>query len=242
MLTLAATSCYALAPEARASNQTGRQKSLVADPNCGTLNDLAKRVDACAKPLMDLLQGTVEKWPRNEEDAATLCNSFAASERCIRETSRKCAKGIHKTITSTLANSIQRARKRECGKGKATAIVKTTTCIEKNQDTVHVWMNNVTSRLLAIETQTTDATKMINALCCIVRDIESEIKAILSPLCYQESQMVVRLYRSVLEDVIELICRNPKCDGYLKPYKVKVTSDFNGMISILLRIVFSLDI
>lgn len=229
---------------ASSSNNTSATTKLQKQPqdsNCGTLNDVSKRVEICAKPLMDLLQGTVEKWPRSEEDAMKLCESYAGSERCIRETARKCTKGLPKSILSALAQSVQRARKRECGRTKAAGIVRTTMCIEKHQDVVHNWMNNVTARLSAIELQEKSPDRRINAACCIVRDIEIELKATLDPFCPAESGLINRLYRIVMEDVIELICSNPKCKDYLKGYTVTKSRGFDGFISIILRIVFSLD-
>lgn len=208
---------------------------------CGNSNDLAKRVEVCAKPLMDLLQGTIEKWPRTNEDAMELCSSFQAAERCIRESSRKCGKGIQKTIISTLAHSIARARKRECSRAKAPAIVKTTMCLEKNQNIIQDWMSNVTGRLSAVELQTQGGDKKVNAVCCMVNDIDFEIKQMLNPLCPSEGELVSRLYRAILEDVVEIVCRNPKCNNYLKGYKITKYPDFGALISILLRIVFSLD-
>lgn len=227
----------------RSTNATARLQKhpQSSDGACGSVNDLAKRVEVCAKPLMDMLQGTVEKWPRTDEDAMTLCDSFLGSERCIRDTSRKCGRGIQKTIISTLANSITRARKRECSRSKASSIVKTTMCLEKNQDVIHNWMSNVTGRLSAIELQTREGEKKINGVCCMVRDIEVEIRLILDPVCPTEGGLISRLYRAVLEDVIEIICRRPKCDDFLSGYRITNNPDFGGLISILLRIVFSLD-
>jgi len=44
---------------------------------CGTFNDLAKRVDTCAKPLLDILAGTLEKWPETDDDAMKLCDDVS---------------------------------------------------------------------------------------------------------------------------------------------------------------------
>lgn len=110
------------------SAQNSRQNPTKQGANitCGTEDDLALRVQICAKPLMDILEGTIEKWPRNEQDAGDLCNSvsffnpaesfdcgcnsltalyfsqkFANAEKCIRKESRLCATGLHKTILSS---------------------------------------------------------------------------------------------------------------------------------------------
>lgn len=45
--------------------------------NCGTTDDLAQRIEICAKPVLDLVQGTLEKWPKNINDARDLCVSVS---------------------------------------------------------------------------------------------------------------------------------------------------------------------
>lgn len=82
----------------------------------------------------------------------------------------------------------------------------------------------------------------INSVCCMVKEIENEIKLLLNPICPNETALIVRLYRGVLEDVIELICRSPKCVDIFRGYKHHRADDFNGIVSILLKIVFSLDL
>lgn len=122
------------------------------------------------------------------------------------------------------------------------AVLKTMMCIEKRQEIVHNWMANVTGRLNVVETQMPDTTKKISSLCCMVNDIEKEIKDILNPHCPEEAKLITRLYRGVLDDAIDIICRNPKCNDYLKGYKITTNTDFSGIISVMLRIVFSLDV
>lgn len=41
---------------------------------CRNSDDLAKNVEVCAEPLMDILQGTIEKWPSNNAEAGELCD------------------------------------------------------------------------------------------------------------------------------------------------------------------------
>lgn len=60
--------------------QSTKQKSQN-DTACGTLYDLAHKVEVCAKPLMDILQGTIEKWPTNEKETSDLCSSVSISAR-----------------------------------------------------------------------------------------------------------------------------------------------------------------
>jgi len=101
-------------------------------------------------------------------------------------------------------------------------------------------MGSVTARLKAIETQQPVPEKRINALCCMIGDIEREIQSNLAD-CPAEAKMVHRLYRGVIDNTVDIVCRQPKCNNYLKEYKIIKAPDFDGMIAILLRIVFSLD-
>lgn len=64
-------------------------------------DDLSLAIEKCAKPLMSIIEGTIEKWPKNEEDAFELCKSFAVAEKCIKDVARKCAQGLQKAIFSS---------------------------------------------------------------------------------------------------------------------------------------------
>lgn len=113
-------------------------------------------------------------------------------------------------------------------------------CVEKYQLDVQNLVLNITGRLLVIETKIIDLDKKTTAICCVVRDIENDIRDIFHPKCPEENTLVLRLYRAVLEDVIELICRKPTCVDIFKGYKIPKAQDYKSIISILLRIVFSL--
>lgn len=67
-----------LAQNTRQNPQEPKLGSKQGNLTCGTTDDLAMQVQTCAKPLMDILEGTIEKWPRNEKDAADLCNSVSS--------------------------------------------------------------------------------------------------------------------------------------------------------------------
>lgn len=73
-------------------------------------------------------------------------------------------------------------------------------------------------------------------------DIQKEVNQILKPFCPNEAAFVTRLIKSVLEDALEIVCINPKCNDPFKGYKVTKAKDFKGFISMMLNIVFSLDI
>lgn len=222
--------------------QNGRLQSTKQTFNetCGTKSDIAYKIEVCAEPLMDILEGRIKKWPRDNNDVHELCTSFQQTEKCIRDVSRRCAKGLSRTILSTLANSVQRARKRECSRAKYPQVLRMTTCIEKHQDAVHALINNATSRLNVVEDQIKDLDEKTNSLCCMVNEIESEIKLMLNKRCPSETHVVVALYRAVLEDVLELVCRNPKCKDIFKGYSIRRADKNQGIIAVLLRIIFSL--
>lgn len=116
-----------------------------------------------------------------------------------------------------------------------------TTCIEKNQREVKSLVANITSRLTAIETHVPDPDRKVNAICCVASAVEGELEQLFLRLkCPSEGKLVVRLYRAVLEDVLELICRQPKCNNIFNGYKIRYRNDFDGLIPIILRIVLSL--
>lgn len=222
------------------SRQNPRQAKQLINETCGTMDDLANRVEVCAASLMDILEGKIKKWPRDNNDVHGLCISFQQSEKCIREVSRKCAKGLQRTILSTLASSVQRARKRECSRAKYPQVLRTTSCIERNQDSVHAIMNNATSRLNVVEVQVKDLDEKTNGLCCMIDEIENEMKLVLSKVCPSEANVVVALYRAISEDIVDLVCRKPKCRDIFKGYTIKRADRNQSIIAVLLKIIFSL--
>lgn len=242
LVIVALVSTSALTQDNRQSptRQSKPSNTTLTSANCGGLSDIADKVQVCAKPLMDILTGTIPKWPKTDQDAKDLCDSFIGCEKCIRDVGRKCTKGLHKTIISTLANSISRARKRECQTSKYPAVLKTTQCIEKYQDSVRDLMSNVMGRLIVIQEKFTDLDQKMSGVCCMVHSIEAEIKDLLQTRCPTEGQFVIRLYRGVLDDVIQLICLKPKCNDILKGYKIVKSDKYESIIASLLMIVFSL--
>lgn len=52
---------------------TSEAKELAAIKECGTVDDLAHRIEVCAKPLLDLIQGTAQFWPKSVPDVKNLC-------------------------------------------------------------------------------------------------------------------------------------------------------------------------
>lgn len=197
-------------------------------------------VEVCSKPLVDIIQGQLEKWPKNENEARELCDSYIVMEKCIKDVSRKCAKGLQKTIVSTLASAIQRSRKRECIPNRIPGILKMTNCVERNQVPMHNLMANITSRLQVIDRDFKSPDAKTNGVCCMISSIESEIKLLYSTKCPNEGAVIVRMYRAVLEDVLELICRQPRCNDLFKGYKIVKTKQYTGIVETILRIIFTL--
>lgn len=140
---------------------------------------------------------------------------------------------------------MQRARKQECTKEKYPNILKLTKCVERYQEPMHVMISNIMNRLTMIKDQISDPSKRINALCCMINNSEQDIKQLLHPKCPSEAATIVRLYRAVLEDVNELICRNAKCDDVfkgLKPVnrKYSLRDQGFGMVKVIMTILDSL--
>lgn len=146
----------------------------------------------------------------------------------------------HSTQNLALASSVSRARKRECSRAKYGQVLRMTTCIEKHQVATQALIANATSRFDVVELQIKDLDEKTTALCCMVNEVENEIRLMLDKRCPNETHVVVGLYRAVLEDVIELVCRNPKCKDIFKNYTIRKPNKHQGIIAVLLRIVFSL--
>lgn len=58
--------------------QTQQKQAPIGNITCGTLEDLVNRVEVCAAPLMDILQGSIAKWPRTDADIGDLCQSVSS--------------------------------------------------------------------------------------------------------------------------------------------------------------------
>lgn len=103
-------------------------------------------------------------------------------------------------------------------------------------------MSNITSHFHVIEKDFKDPDAKTNALCCMVNDLEGNIKRTMVNVCPEETKLIVRVLRAVLQDALDLICRQPKCTNVFKGYKVVQfnTNKFGGMIATILRIVFTL--
>lgn len=182
----------------------------------------------------------------------------------MRAVARQCATGLQKTIISSeyspdilrpftielrltewpnytaVANSVQRARKRECARSKYPAVLKMTQCIEKHQGLVHKLITNATDRLSVVANKMTDLDERMSGVCCMVHEIENNIRVLFVPKCATETITIIQLYRAVLEDVLDLICRSPKCKDTFKGYTIVKDAQNGGIISILLQIIFSL--
>lgn len=85
LVALLSSCCYAIESRTDPSAINGRlqKQPTKPDPSCGGTDELAAKVAVCAKPLMNLLKGEVEKWPRTEEDAMQLCDSVSLMSQII---------------------------------------------------------------------------------------------------------------------------------------------------------------
>ena len=60
------------------------QKRPASNETCGGVEGIAKRVEACAQPLMDILEGSLKKWPTTNQDVKELCDSVSSFKIGIR--------------------------------------------------------------------------------------------------------------------------------------------------------------
>ncbi|KAG9509088.1 hypothetical protein GZH46_02404 [Fragariocoptes setiger] len=224
-------------------NQPNRARSIDSSKNakCGTTEQVADRIEMCARPLMDILEGTLEKWPDSTQDIRDLCGRIVVAEKCIRDVGRNCLTGLRRTIVSALSGAVQRTRKRECSERMLAPLLSAIKCVEKHQDVIHDSMVNITSHLTIVRDQFDDLDDKTKGICCMITEIGRVIEANMSPFCKSEAKHMLRLYNGALEDVNDLICRSAKCDNFLQGYKVKKSNSYHGMIATMVIIVFSLD-
>lgn len=115
-----------------------------------------------------------------------------------------------------------------------------TQCIEKHQNLVHSLIYNATDRLTVVHKQMQDLDQRMSGVCCMVHEIENNIRVLFLPKCPTETITIIQLYRAVLEDVLELICRSPKCKDIFRGYTIHKNAKSGGIVSALLAIIFSL--
>lgn len=114
-------------------------------------------------------------------------------------------------------------------------------CLEKNWPTLTATVSNMTARLDAINRYQPSTEKKINHLCCVANRVEGELRDMYSGIgCAQEGKFVIRLYRAVLQDVLDIICRQPHCNN-LPKHKLQANYPVDRMIPIILDIVLNLD-
>ena len=101
-------------------------------------------------------------------------------------------------------------------------------------------VGNLTSHLTVVEKQVTDVDKRTTAICCMVTQFEDELRRMFGKRCPTEMVIVTRLYHGVLEDVLDIICRKPTCVDVFRGYRIPKPGDYRGIVSIILRIVFSI--
>lgn len=131
-------------------------------------------------------------------------------------------------------------RKRECIKPKYPVIMKATKCIDKHQILLQKIIKNSNNKLSVIEDQMLDLDKKTTGVCCMITEVEKDIKNAFVPKCPEEASYIVTLYRTVLQDVLELICRAPKCNDVFKGYTIPKNVNNGSIIAYLVRIIFSL--
>ena len=86
LLTTTLLACCCFAQDVRQNGQSSSQqtnsklqktKESATNETCGSFDDLALKVERCAQPLMEIIEGTIDPWPSTEEDIAKLCESVS---------------------------------------------------------------------------------------------------------------------------------------------------------------------
>ena len=113
-------------------------------------------------------------------------------------------------------------------------------CLEKYQVDIRRMIATITSRLYLIEQQMIDTVKRTTALCCMTQELEKIFGDFLHPRCHEEANSLQVLYRGLMAETLDIVCRNPKCKDIFKGYKVKQVTNVGGVISLFLKIVFGL--
>lgn len=141
-----------------------------------------------------------------------------------------------------VAGSIQRCRKRECQDSRYPQLLKASQCFEKNQRSVQKFVSNLTSHLNVVDEKFIDTDKKVNAVCCMSLDLERGLTNTMNQYCPNDTATICRIIRTVLEDALDIVCRNPKCNNLFKDHRVivKDTNQFGGMIETMLKILLSL--
>lgn len=116
-----------------------------------------------------------------------------------------------------------------------------TRCIELNLNVPHTLMANTTSRMIVVE-KMKDLTQRTTGVCCAVNELEQEMYRLFRPICKDQVPSLLRLYRSIMEDVLQLICPAPKCDNPYRGFKLPELDsvEAKGLVAYVMRIVFSL--
>lgn len=138
-------------------------------------------------------------------------------------------------------------RKRDCSVDQYATILKTVNCIERNKGKFRYLMAHVTNKAVVVERQMTDVKRKMTGVCCSVSQLQKDMDSLVQGICPDNKDFILGLYNGVVDDVVKLVCRNVKCehafDGYKIP-KVVLNPDGtvqSGLLSSVLRIVFSLD-
>lgn len=118
---------------------------------------------------------------------------------------------------------------------------KTLQCVQKNNKAVNALFVNATARLDVINRQMTDLDEKTNSLCCVLPEIDRNLHLALSNKCRAGSEILVRIYKAYIDDIIDLVCRSPKCNGIFDSYTIPRRPSANtGLVQVILTILFSL--
>lgn len=77
MVAYASLDSHAL--DSRQDPKRGRLQSAKQSGNetCGSMDDVAYKIEICSQPLMDILEGRIKKYPRDINDVNELCQKVS---------------------------------------------------------------------------------------------------------------------------------------------------------------------
>lgn len=163
------------------------------------------------------------------------------------------------SLAAALATTMHNMRKHECIKTNYSQFLKLSKCSQNNQQTIHTIMANVSDQLTFVMNSGQSAQELdsrLEKICCLVKQTEVNLLHHLEPVCQREAKVVVRLYKLLLNDVVQLVCQgisNDRCKLAFASYKpparvaqvngLPATSnklDENLIVTRILAVVFSL--
>lgn len=69
---------------------------------CGSADSISHQVGGCMGPIFDIVEGKFE-GVRGDQDLVEKCDRFTSAEKCVRQISKDCLSGLHKTSVGSVS-------------------------------------------------------------------------------------------------------------------------------------------